>query len=140
MGYIFFSNDVLPTPEETGTHFAAVLSNYWDNEECHVHFYNQVLKPFYKARDAYRDRFPGDLPWNPFVGGVFFEINGVSIWKALIASNKMSHKILLAFLHMWGFSEENEFGWTKDNQLHLIEMFDNDKDFFHAFKEADELR
>jgi hypothetical protein len=140
MGYMFFSNDVLPTSEETGTHFINVLSDYWYDEECHVHFYNQVLKPFYNARDAYRDRFPGDLPWNPFVGGIFFEVNGISVWNSLISSDKMPHKILLAFLHMWGFSEENEFGWTRYDQLVLIKMFDTDNDFFHAFKEADKLR
>jgi hypothetical protein len=139
MGYIFFGDDKVPTPEESGTHFAAVLSNYWDSEECHVLFYNQVLKPFHKARDAYRERVPGDLPWNPFVGGMFFEVNGVSVWKALIASDKRSHKILLAILHSWGFSEANEFGWTNDDQLHLIEMFDNDDEFFAVFQEAYKL-
>jgi hypothetical protein len=116
MGYIFFTNGELPTSEETARHFLEVLSYYFDDPECHIHFRDQVLRPFAKAHDNYREKVQDELPWNPFVGGMFVEIDGISVWNILLSSDKHSHNILLGILYAWGFSTPNTFGWTKENE------------------------
>jgi hypothetical protein len=122
MGYIFFRDGQWPTPEETAPHFLKVLHYFFYDENCHIHFRDEVLKPYAAARLKFENEYPHVNPENAFVGGIFLEVNGLSVWKTLMKSELHSHKILLGILDVWGFSEPNEYGWSNAKAKRFYNM------------------
>jgi len=122
MCYIFFRDGQWPLPEETAPHFLNVLHYFFYDENCHIHFRDQVLKPYADARQIFENEHPQKIPINAFVGGMFLKVNGISVWRTLMKSGLHSHKILLGILHAWGFSEPNEFGWTESKAARFYNM------------------
>jgi hypothetical protein len=125
MGYIFFHEGVFPTSEETAKHFQEVFHAYSHRPDLAKNFHEQVLKPFGKAMTKFREN-TDYFPWNPFIGGVFTKINGVSIWNTLFETKHVPHRrMLLALLLVWGFGSHDEYGWTQYDEDKLFEEFEN---------------
>ena len=126
MSYIFFNQeDAFPTSEETAKHFQEIFNTYVNRADLPYQFYDKVLKPFSHAMANYRDN-NGYFPWNPFIGGIFTKINGISIWNTLIETRHMPHRrMLLAILLIWGFASHDEYDWTYAQETKLFDEFEN---------------
>ena len=125
MGYMFFSEGTFPTPEETAKHFQEVFHAYAHIPDLAKNFHEQVLKPFGKAIAKFRGN-TDYFPWNPFIGGIFTEINGISIWNILLETRHFPHRrLLLAVLLVWGFGSHSEYGWTIEDENKLFDEFEN---------------
>ena len=125
MGYMFFSDGIFPTCKETAHHFQDVFYTCQDEPDLAKQFYDQVLKPFRDAMLKFRMKHE-HFPWNPFIGGIFTEINGISIWNTLLETKHLQHRrLLLGILLFWGFGNHNEHGWTIEKEDLLMNELEN---------------
>lgn len=124
--YLFFGpNQEFPTNEQVAQHFQEVFWLYAQDPDLVHHFHSKVLVPFGKAYHKYLDRYE-EQPYNPFTGGIFTKINGISIWDLLLEWNHIpTFKFLLALMVRWGFASHSDYGWTIEQGEALHEIFHN---------------
>ena len=137
--YLFFQpNKGWPTSEEVAIHFQEIYLAYISEPTLPNIFLAQALIPFRDAMQKYhRDH---EMIENPFVGGIFTNINGISIWQMLLSlRNLPNNRILLFIMINWGFSDHEKHGWTYEDADKLHLEFEQDPYYRDIAKEIDDV-
>lgn len=136
--YLFFQPDKdFPSSEDVATHFHEIYLPYINEPTLPNIFLAQALIPFRDAMTKYYNK-NGPMPWNPFVGGIFTPINGISIWQMLLSlRNLPNHRILLFIMIRWGFDDHELHGWTRKDSEDLYGEYMQDEYFRAVALEID---
>jgi len=124
--YLFFQPDKdWPTSEEVAIHFQEIYLTYISEPTLPNIFLAQALIPFRDAMQKYRKDH--QMIENPFVGGIFTNINGISIWQMLLSlRNLPNNRTLLFIMINWGFSDHDKHGWTYEDADKLYLEYEQD--------------